>query len=300
MTRAATLSMTGYASRVGAGDPFQWVWEIRSVNGRGLEIKPRLPDWIPGLDQAVRQALQKALGRGNVSVSLKLSRLAGAPAAGLDRDALAGVLSSLREIETAAAEADLGLSPSTAADVAAMPGVLVAGAEVSDPEAVKAAVMADFPHLLSAFQDSRAAEGQALERVIADQVDRIDALTTAAAACTEARAEAQAARLRDKLAQVLDAADGIDSARVAQELALIAVKSDITEELDRLRAHVEAARGLLAAEGPKGRKLDFLTQEFNREANTLCSKAGSTELTAIGLELKTVIDQMREQVQNVE
>ncbi|MFN4170732.1 MAG: endoribonuclease YicC domain-containing protein, partial [Pseudorhodobacter sp.] len=163
-----------------------------------------------------------------------------------------------------------------------------------------AALLADLPALLAEFNASRAAEGAALHAVIAAQLDRVEALTDAAAVAAEARRDSAAQTLRDALARVMEAADGMDPARLAQELALIAVKSDVTEELDRLRAHIAAARALLADADPVGRRFDFLMQEFMREANTLCSKAQSQGLTAIGLDLKTVIDQMREQVQNVE
>jgi uncharacterized protein (TIGR00255 family) len=154
--------------------------------------------------------------------------------------------------------------------------------------------------LLEEFDAARAAEGAALAGVIGAQIDRIAALTEDAASSADTRAEAQRAALKANIARVLDAAEGVDETRIAQELALLAVKSDVTEEIDRLRAHVAAARALLATGGAVGRKLDFLMQEFNREANTLCSKAQDAALTAIGLDLKLAIDQTREQVQNVE
>ena len=155
--------------------------------------------------------------------------------------------------------------------------------------------------LFAALATARAAEGQALTAILAAQIDRVEALTGAARATADARAGRTGALLRSRVDAVMSAASlPVDEARLAQELALIAVRADVTEELDRLQAHVAAARTLIAGDGPVGRKLDFLMQEFNREANTLCSKAQASELTAIGLELKVVVDQMREQVQNVE
>jgi uncharacterized protein (TIGR00255 family) len=188
----------------------------------------------------------------------------------------------------------------TAADLAGMRGVLEAGAGDDDTAPLLSALTAQLPELLASFNDMRAREGAALADVLADQVARIEALTAEATALVDARAEAQSETLRTALARVMENTDGADEDRVAQELALIAVKTDVREELDRLVAHVAAARDLLQGDAPRGRKLDFLMQEFNREANTLCSKAQFAELTRIGLDLKAVIDQMREQVQNVE
>ena len=172
--------------------------------------------------------------------------------------------------------------------------------EETDSKALLAAITAQLPELIASFKDMRAKEGQALEAVLADQLEQVSDLTQQAAEAAEARREEAADTLKANLARVLENADGLDESRLAQELAVLAVKSDVMEELDRLRAHVQAAKELLAQGSPVGRKLDFLMQEFNREANTLCSKAQSVDLTRIGLDLKAVIDQMREQVQNVE
>lgn len=298
-----TVSMTGFAARKGQGAGFVWAWDIRSVNGKGLDLRLRLPDWIDGLELAVRAELQKALSRGNVSLSLKVAREAGGPAeAGLQVKApvLNAVLAALQEVETAAMQAGVTLAQATAADVLAVRGVLETASADEDSAPLRAALLGDLPALLADFAAMRAAEGVAMHGVIAGQLDQIAALTVAAKAEAEARRDVAAATLREALARVLDHAEGVDAGRVAQELALIAVKQDVTEELDRLAAHVAAARALLAEPGPVGRKFDFLMQEFMREANTLCSKAQALALTRIGLDLKTVIDQMREQVQNVE
>lgn len=297
-----TLSMTGFAARKGQGAGLSWAWDIRSVNGKGLDLRLRVPDWIDGLELALRGDLAKALHRGNVSLSLKVAR-EGAETGegfGVNKAVLASVLMALRAVEEEAMAAGVTLGQPTGADVLAVRGVIDTATAEVDPAPLRAAILADLPGLLSDFNAMRAAEGAALQAVIAGQLDRIGELTKAAALEAEARKAAGAETLRAQLAKLLTNAEGLDETRIAQELALLAVKNDVTEELDRLSAHVEAARGLLADPGPVGRKFDFLMQEFMREANTLCSKAQSLALTRIGLDLKTVIDQMREQVQNVE
>lgn len=296
-----TVSMTGFAARRGAGAGCTWNWDIRSVNGKGLELRLRVPDWVDGLELALRADLQKAMGRGNVSLSLKLAREAGeGPALRVNEEVLAGVLAALGRAEQAAMSAGVTLGQATAADVLAMRGVLETGAAEEDTAPVRAAILADLPALLAAFNAMRAAEGAALAGVISGQLDRIGVLVAEARALAEARKDKASETLRAALARLLENTDGFDETRVAQELALLAVKQDVTEETDRLTAHVAAARELLADTAPVGRRFDFLMQEFLREANTLLSKSQDLALTRTGLDLKTVIDQMREQVQNVE
>lgn len=297
-----TISMTGFAARKGHALGYAWVWDIRSVNGKGLDLRLRLPDWVDGLELAVRAEMQKALGRGNVSLSLKVAREAGEGEASLhvNQSALMAVLQALRQVEDVAMGAGVTLGQPTAADVLGVRGVLEANAAEDDTAPLRAALLADLPALLADFTAMRSSEGAALNTVILGQLAEISSLTQTAKAEAEARRAAGASHLRDALAKVLQNADGVDETRLAQELAMIAVRNDVTEELDRLAAHVDAATALLAEAGPVGRKFDFLMQEFMREANTLCSKAQALQLTRIGLDLKTVIDQMREQVQNVE
>ena len=296
------ISMTGFAARRGAGQGHAWVWELRSVNGKGLDLRLRVPDWIDGLEALVRAELQKAVTRGNVSLTLKVAAEEGREAGAfrLNDAALAGALAAMGRVEAAAMAAGVTLAQATAADVLTLRGVIDATAQEVDTTPLRAALMADLPGLLADFQAMRAAEGKALASVLAAQLDQIGALTAAAQAETATRAATQSDTLREALARILAATDAVDATRLAQELALLAVKTDVTEELDRLAAHVAAARAHVADPAPVGRKLDFLMQEFMREANTLCSKAQSLSLTRIGLDLKTVIDQMREQVQNVE
>ena len=296
------ISMTGFAARRGAGVGYSWVWDLRSVNGKGLDLRLRVPDWIEGLEAAVRADLQKAVARGNVSLTLKVSQDEGREASGfrLNEATLAAALAALAKVEATAMETGLTLAQPTAADVLALRGVIDATAQDTDTTPLRKALVADLPPLLADFAAMRGAEGQALAAVLTAQLDRIASLTGDALRETQARGIGQADSLRENLARILGATDAVDETRLAQELALLAVKTDVTEELDRLTAHVDAARTHVADPASVGRKLDFLMQEFMREANTLCSKAQSLTLTRIGLDLKTVIDQMREQVQNVE
>ena len=298
-----TVSMTGFATAKGQGGGYQWLWDLRSVNGKGLDLRLRVPDWIDGLEQALRAELGKAVARGNLSLTLKVQRDNATEAESGPRvnpAALQAVLRGLADVETAALAAGVTLAQATAADVLVMRGVLETAATDEDTTALRALILADLAPLLVAFNAMRQAEGTALQAVIAGQLDRTASLTADAAREAEARRDAASTALQEALARILPHADGVDETRLAQELAMIAVKTDVTEELDRLSAHVTAARALLAEPGQVGRKFDFLMQEFMREANTLCSKAQALALTRIGLDLKTVIDQMREQVQNVE
>ncbi|WP_128516661.1 YicC/YloC family endoribonuclease [Tabrizicola thermarum] len=296
------ISMTGFAARRGSGAGYAWVWDLRSVNGKGLDLRLRVPDWIDGLEAAVRAELQRAITRGNVSLTLRVTQDDAREEAGfrLNETALAAALAALGRVEAAAMAAGVTLRQPTGADVLTLRGVIDQAGQETDTAPLRTALLADLAGLLADFAAMRATEGAALAGVLSAQLDRIASLTAAAKAETATRATTQAEALREALARVLSATEAVDETRLAQELALLAVKTDVTEELDRLSAHVDAARGHLAEAGSVGRRLDFLMQEFMREANTLCSKAQSLALTRIGLDLKTVIDQMREQVQNVE
>jgi uncharacterized protein (TIGR00255 family) len=294
-----TVSMTGFSAGKGQGAGASWVWDIRGVNGKGLDLRLRVPDWIAGLEAMVRADLGRAIARGNISLTLRVVREGdGEGGVRLNAGVMGSVLRAFADVEQAAMAAGLTLAQPSAADVMAVRGVLENGAAEDDTTALAAAIMADLPGRIADFQAMRTAEGAALQAIIAAQLTQMQALTDAAAAAVLARRDHMAVALREAVARVM--AEGLDAARLAQELALIAVKSDVTEELDRLGAHIAAAEALLAEAGPVGRKFDFLMQEFMREANTLCSKAADIALTRIGLDLKTVIDQMREQVQNVE
>ncbi|WP_341366077.1 YicC/YloC family endoribonuclease [Yoonia sp. BS5-3] len=295
-----TKSMTAFASRTGTCGPLSWNWEMRGVNARGLDLRIRIPDGIAGVEQAWRAALGKALSRGNVTVNLRLTREEASAGLTIDAAQLDSVLSALDQVQERAFSMGVTLGQPTAADVLAQRGVLISAQPEDDTGALAAALQADIAPLLADFLTMRANEGAALAAVINDQLDHIEKLTDQAAKAAADRAPQTRANLTAALARVLEDVATVDESRLAQELALLAVKSDVTEETDRLRAHVAAARDLLKSDEPAGRKLDFLAQEFNREANTLCAKSQATALTAIGLDLKAVIDQMREQIQNVE
>ncbi len=293
-------SMTGYATGQGETATLRWTWELRSVNAKGLDLRLRVPDWVDGLEAALRGVLTKALARGSLQLSLRVQGNGAEEPMALDGGQLANVLAAMSEIEARAMDAGLSLAPSTAADIVGLRGVMTSAAAGTDPAEFRKLLIQDFETLLADFKAMRASEGAALQEILLGQLDQVGALVDQAADAAERRKPEMAERTRAALARVMDNGEGLDEARVLQELALIAVKADVTEELDRLRAHVAAARELLQVKGPVGRKLDFLMQEFNREANTLCSKAQFTDLTRVGLDLKAVIDQMREQVQNVE
>jgi uncharacterized protein (TIGR00255 family) len=292
-------SMTAFASRRGGWAGTEWDWDLRGVNGRGLELRLRVPDGVEGLEPAVRAALSARLSRGNVSLTLRLSRPAGEGGFAIDEGQLDRVLGALNHVQERAFHLGVTLAQPTAADVLSQNGVVIAAAPADDDGGLLKALLADLQGLLDDFVVSREAEGRALASVLEGQLASISALTDAAAAAAEARrAEAREA-LSAALRRVVEDVS-IDEQRLAQELAFLAVKADVTEEIDRLHAHVAAARDLLSDDKPAGRRLDFLAQEFNREANTLLSKAGNPALSRIGLDLKALIDQMREQVQNVE
>jgi uncharacterized protein (TIGR00255 family) len=289
--------MTGYATREGAAPGYSWTWEVRGVNARGLDIRLRLPDGLGVLEAELRKKIGAVAARGSVNVTLRLVRAQDTGAAGVDPAALGAALDALMQVRMVAEQRGIALAPPSPADILNLRAMNDSAGAAEMPEA--SVFLADADALLDAFIAMRRSEGAALGTVLSDQIARIEALTVAARAAAGARTEKQADVFRANLQTLLETSD-IDEARLAQELALLAVKSDVTEELDRLDTHVAAARELLATGGAVGRKFDFLMQEFNREANTLCSKSQDAGLTAIGLDLKLAIDQTREQVQNVE
>lgn len=300
MVNASLVSMTGFAARRGVGLGYDWAWEIRSVNGRGLDLRLRLPDWIDGLEPAARAAVAAVAHRGSITLSLKIGRAAGAEPLRISPAGLDSAVAALAAVRARAEAAGLSLADPTAAEILAVRGVTDQAAETDETKTLLDMIVSELRHLLSDFAAMRAREGRALSDVIDGQIARIGELRDEAAGAAAARRPDMEKSLNENLARVLAGAAEADPARVAQELALLIVRADVTEELDRLSAHVDAARDLLGQKGPVGRKFDFLMQEFMREANTLCSKSGNAALTRIGLDLKTVIDQMREQVQNVE
>ncbi|MDO6589528.1 YicC family protein [Loktanella sp. D2R18] len=295
-----TLSMTAFAARVGAQGGVSWQWEMRGVNARGYDLRLRLPDGIDGLEPALRKAVGEVTARGNITVNLRITHEETAGELVIDELRLDMVLSALDAIQERAFTKGVTLGQPTAADVLTQRGVLVAAQVQEDDAALAAAIHADIAPLVADFNAMRRDEGAFLHDVIVGQVTQIATLVAAAEQAATARLPQMRANLTAALQRIAEDVTTIEEGRIAQELAVVAMKADITEEIDRLKAHMQAARELLAQDAPSGRKFDFLAQEFNREANTLCAKAQSTALTAIGLDLKAVIDQMREQIQNVE
>jgi uncharacterized protein (TIGR00255 family) len=297
-------SMTGFAAEAGEitldGGVLSFQMDLRAVNGRGLEVRLRLPEGFDALEAVWRGRIAAQVARGNVTLNLRLSRPEGAGGLRLDRAALDAALAMIAQVRARAEAQGLVMAAPAPEGVLGLRGVLESGPERPDAARLAPALAPRLEALLAAFDAARRAEGAALAAILGGQVDQIAALVAQARSLLPERAAQQIEAIRAALARLGEAGANADPARLQQELALLAVKSDITEELDRLDAHIGAARGLLGGDGPVGRRFDFLTQEFNREANTLCAKAQSPALTRIGLDLKTVIDQMREQVQNVE
>jgi uncharacterized protein (TIGR00255 family) len=297
-------SMTGYACVEGVTpDGTGWRWELRSVNGRGLDLRFRLPEGTDSLEPGLRKMAQTRLRRGSLTVQLRLSPGQDRSAAALQPHALQAAVTALREAEAAARAARLPLAPVTAEALLRVAAGLVRETVPAAPEALAArdaALTEGFAQALDALDLARAAEGGALKRTFDGILDAIEARTAEAGAAHVAQTAAAPARLRARVDALLEARATAEPERLAQELALLAIRNDVQEEIDRLRAHTAAARDLLEADGPVGRQLDFLSQEFNREVNTLCSKSDSTALTDAGLAMKVLIDQLREQAQNVE
>lgn len=289
-------SMTGFARAEGALGDTRWVFEIKSVNGRGLEPRFRLPPGYDFLEHELRKSLAAKFSRGSFNIFLSLKGAAVEGAFVVNRAALASALKLIEEISLR-----IECDRPRPEGVLALRGVVEQESALDDEDAraaLAAALKDSFAAALSMLEGARLNEGAAIAALISGQLQSIADLAAAARQCAEAAPEAIRARIAAQLADLL--AGAIAEARLAEEAALLAVKADIREELDRLDAHVAAGRALIAGGGAVGRKLDFLTQEFNREANTLCSKAQDMTLKRIGLDLKTAIDQMREQVQNLE
>jgi len=289
-------SMTGFARAEGASGPWSWAVEARSVNGRNLDVRFRGPPGFDALERIAREAAQSRFQRGQLNVSLQAKRAEATGAVRINREALEGYLALSSELMAAGH----AVMP-TADGLMGLRGVIEAGETEETPEAraaVEAAMAVSLAEALDRLKASRQAEGRVLGAVLAGLVERIEALCGAA----ETEAAAQGPAIRDRFARRLSEllGEAAPLERVMQEAASMAVKADVREELDRLASHVVAARALMADEAAAGRRLDFLTQEFMREANTLCSKSATSALTGTGLALKAAIDQFREQVQNVE
>jgi uncharacterized protein (TIGR00255 family) len=291
--------MTGFARAAGQCGVHSWSWEIKTVNARNFDARFRLPAGLDHLEVKARNALAARLHRGALTAQLSLAGRDEAPRLAINE----AVLEQLLSLHARYA-GRVDPAPPRLEGLLAVRGVVEqAEPEPEPPEAIEAreaAMLASFDEAVAMLLAMRQAEGERLAAVLLKQLDEIERLRDEAERSAAARPEAIMARLTSQLRAMLEANRGLPEERVAQEAALLAVKADIREELDRLSAHVVASRDLLREGTAIGRRLDFLCQEFNREANTLCSKAGDAALVATGLKLKAVIEQFREQVQNIE
>lgn len=294
----ALHSMTGFARADGAAFGYRWTWEIRSVNGKGLDLRQRLPPGFERLEPRVRERCTARLTRGNVQISLSVTAEGGTNRIRINEEVLAEVIAAMDRIgET------IDVQPPTLDGILAIRGVVeTSEAEMDEVEraALDAELLLSFEEAIAELVDMRAREGQAMGLVLGTRLVEISALVRQAEASPARTPEAIKARLAEQVAMLLGAAPALDPLRLHQEAVLLATKADIREEIDRLDAHVVATTELLAAGGPVGRRLDFLAQEFSREVNTLCAKSNDRGVTAIGLDLKGVVDQLREQIQNLE
>ena len=294
----ALTSMTGFARGQGAEGAYHWAWEVRTVNGRNLDIRTRVPAGYEMLEPGIRKLVQERLQRGSVNIGLQIRRSGAQQTLSINDTALQRLLDLAQDIEHRHA-----LRPASVDGILGLKGVV----EVSEPEDSEEelevrndALLANLSEVLGDLVVSRQQEGRELEKILLRTLGDMRKQAALAADSAALQPVTIKARLQAKLEELLGERPQLSEERLAQEVALMAVKADVREELDRLSTHIEAAQGLIETGGTIGRRMDFLAQELNREANTLCSKSVDTALTTIGLELKTLIDQLREQVQNLE
>jgi uncharacterized protein (TIGR00255 family) len=288
--------MTGFARAEGEADGISWVWELKSVNSRSLDLRLRLPPGFDPLEAQLRASLARRCRRGNIAATLSVNRLV-PPAIRINRAVLAQIVALLGELA-----GDIEAAPPRLDGLIGLRGVIETVEDDPDSvvEARRAAVVDGWAVALDRLATARAEEGARLAAMLAAQRAELAGLVEAAAGCAAAQPDAIRARLLALLSELSDLAPAMPQERVAQEVAMLVTRSDIREELDRLRAHIAQAGDLMERGEAVGRQLDFLCQELNREANTLCSKSADIELTRIGLALKAAVEQFREQVQNLE
>jgi len=294
----ALSSMTGFARGHGVTGTYAWAWELKSVNSKGLDFKLRLPPGWDAIEPGVRTRASQVLARGSVFANLTVNREGAPPVVRVHEPVLGAVLAALKGLS-----GKVEAAPPSLDGILSLKGVIeVSEAEESEEErhGAEAAIVAGFGRALEGLADMRRTEGQELGRVLTARLSEIAVLAARADAVPGRKPEAIKARLVQQVAALLETSQRFDADRLHQEAILLATKADIREELDRLSAHVAQVKKLLAEGGPIGRKLDFLSQELNRESNTLCAKANDVELSNIGLELKSIVEQFREQVQNLE
>jgi len=294
----ALSSMTGFARGQGAAGAYGWAWEIRSVNAKGLDLRLRLPPGWDAIEPALRARAAEVLARGTLHATLNVEREGAAPVVKVNEEVLQAVIATLGSLADR-----IEAEPARLDGILAIKGVIeVTDAAEREEEraAAQAGVIKGFDAALTDLTKMRRHEGEALGRVLGARLQEISVLVARAEAAPSRRPEAIRVRLAEQVANLLEASQRFDADRLHQEAILIASKADVREELDRLTAHVAQASKMLRDGGAVGRRLDFLAQEFNRETNTLCAKANDLELTNIGLELKSLVEQFREQVQNLE
>lgn len=291
-------SMTGFARREGTSGRYRWAWELRSVNGKGLDLRLRLPTGAEHLEAEVRKIAGNTFSRGNMQVGLSISAAEATVEAVVNQEALAAVLSLRTQLSDVIDPSPLRLD--TLLGIRGIVDFREPEEKEGDRAARDADILSGFALAVADMRGMRETEGAALRDVLLQQIEKIASLAGEIEGDPSRSPKAIGARLAQQVALVLDGNATIEQDRLYAEIALLAAKADIREEIDRLRTHVVAARDLLMRGGPVGRKLDFLSQEFNRESNTICSKSNSAAVTAAGIELKVVIDQFREQVQNLE
>jgi uncharacterized protein (TIGR00255 family) len=293
----AIASMTGFAREAGVSGPSQWAWELKSVNGRGLDVRLRYPPGFDAVGEDARGQVQKAFTRGQCQLNLTITRGATPPRVRLNEEVLSALLDAVGRLKLPP-----GVEPASVDGLLAVRGVVEiedegdAAASTELADALKAGVA----RAVAALAEARLAEGRALSGILAGQLEAMEGLVAAIETAPTRRAEAVRAKLEAQIAALLGAAPALDPDRLHQEAVILATKADVREELDRLTAHIAAARALLRDGGAVGRRLDFLAQEMGRESNTLSAKANDVALSRIGLDLKAVVEQFREQVQNLE
>jgi uncharacterized protein (TIGR00255 family) len=294
----ALSSMTGFARSHGASGPYTFEWELKSVNAKGFDLRVRLPQGFDELEAHAKKRAGEVLSRGTVYANLNVKRANAAASVRINEDVLNAVLKIVGQLS---GKVD-AVAPSIDG-LLSIKGVIEIAEPESDEEedkAARVAVAAAFDKALAELVEMRKREGASLGQILSQRVDEIEVLAKKAEASPGRKPEAIKARLAEQVATLLDASDRFDPDRLTQEALLIATKADIREELDRIASHVAQARELIGKGGPIGRKLDFLAQEFHREVNTCCSKSNDIELTNTGLAMKNVVEQFREQVQNLE
>jgi uncharacterized protein (TIGR00255 family) len=293
----AIASMTGFAREAGASGPWQWAWELKSVNGRGLDVRLRFPPGFDAVGEDARGQVQKAFARGQCQLNLTVARGPSPPRVRVNEEVFSALVDAVGRLRL-----PVGISPASVDGLLAVRGVVEIEDEADD--AASAELAADLKggiaRAVASLREARLAEGRALAGILAGQLDAMERLVAAVETAPARRPDTVRAKLEGQIAALMGAAPALDPDRLHQEAVLLATRADVREELDRLTAHIASARELLGQGGAVGRRLDFLAQEMGRESNTLCAKANDVSLSRIGLDLKAVVEQFREQVQNVE